>query len=110
MAVSSFTPSRIGIITRVTRNGGALGSAGAAVARAVGAAFVGGAVAAGGRDGSGGGAPAQETRKIEKARGEAHRIGRDYTHWTNLDTARRRSYASAHEGSRPRSREEDHRA
>src|SRR5512132_2224956 len=109
MTVSSFTPSRIGIITRVTRSGGAMGSAGAAVARAVGAAVAGGLGAAGGSGRSGGAAPAQERRRIEETRSEARRIGRDYTHWTNLDTARRRSYATAHEGSRPRGREEDHR-
>lgn len=64
-----------------------MGSAGAAVARAVGAAVaaeVGAAAVggAGGLGGSGGGAPAQESAKIEKTRGEACRIDRDYTRWT----------------------------
>ena len=71
MTVSSFTPSRIGIITRVTRNGGAVGSAGAAVAAAVGAAV--------GLGGSDGGARVQESKRRAKTKGEAHRIGRDYT-------------------------------
>src|SRR5690349_10770085 len=86
MTVSSFTPSRIGIMARLKMNGDTTGAAGAALALAhaegVGAAARGGAGGAGGRGGSGGGAPAQESRKIEETRGDAYRIHRDYTHRT----------------------------